>query len=137
MPQPIIAQGLPGASGLFAHAVETEPGRLIFSSGFLGRDPSSGKIGPADDAAEQTRHVFANLEQVLQAAGAGLRDIVRMTVYLVRREDYAAMNAVRREVLVGMSYASTTVITGLIDPNALIEIDVVAQLPGDANGVVR
>lgn len=133
MPQRITAPGLPG-SALFAHAVATEPGRLLLSSGFLSRDPASGKIGPAGDAAEQTRRVLSSIEQVLNAAGASMKDLVRMTVYLVRREDYAAMNSVRREVLAGLTYASTTVLAGLLDPDALIEIDVVAQLPADAAG---
>lgn len=55
-------------------------GNTIYSSGIPGVDPETGK--PAPDAATQASLAFAHMRAFLQAAGAGLQDVVRMTVYL-------------------------------------------------------
>lgn len=55
-------------------------GNTIYSSGIPGVDPQTGK--PASDAAAQARLAFAHMRTFLDAAGAGLDDVVRMTVYL-------------------------------------------------------
>jgi 2-iminobutanoate/2-iminopropanoate deaminase len=55
-------------------------GNTIYSSGIPGVDPQTGK--PAPDAAGQARLAFAHMRSILQAAGARLDDVVRVTVYL-------------------------------------------------------
>lgn len=55
-------------------------GNTIYSSGIPGVDPQTGK--PASGAAAQARLAFAHMRAFLDAAGAGLDDVVRMTVYL-------------------------------------------------------
>lgn len=131
----IVADGVYSPSGLFSHAITVGSGRLLFSSGFLARDPVSGAVAPTGDVAEQTRRCLTNMERVLNSAGGTKGDIVKLTVYLTARENYQAMNAVRREMLSGIHYASTTVISWLVDPDALVEIDVVAVLAEAAAAV--
>ena len=55
-------------------------GNMLVSSGIPGVDPATGKLGA--DAAAQARFAFANLRALLQAGGAGLEHVVRLTVYL-------------------------------------------------------
>ena len=55
-------------------------GNILYSSGIPGVDPATGKLG--EDAAAQARFAFANLRTLLQAGGAGLEHVVRLTVYL-------------------------------------------------------
>jgi 2-iminobutanoate/2-iminopropanoate deaminase len=55
-------------------------GNTLYSSGIPGIDPSTGKLGA--DAAAQAHFAFANMRSMLQAGGATLDDVVRMTVYL-------------------------------------------------------
>jgi 2-iminobutanoate/2-iminopropanoate deaminase len=129
MKKQVTAAGVYSPNQLFSHAISIEPGRLMFVSGMLARDPATGAVGPEGDVRAQTRQVFDSIARVLAADGASLRDITKMTVYLKRRGDYAQMNAVRREVLQGMHYASTTVIAELVDEDALVEIEAVARLP--------
>ena len=124
----IVADGVYSPDGLFSHAITVGSGRVLFSSGFLSRDPVSGAVAPAGDVAEQTRRCLSNVERVLNCAGGKRSDIVKMTVYLSAQENYQKMNGVRREMLSGINYASTTVISGLVDPAALVEIDIVALL---------
>jgi 2-iminobutanoate/2-iminopropanoate deaminase len=131
----IVSDGVYAPSGLFSHAIAVGSGRILFSSGFLSRDPASGVIGPMRDVAEQTRRCLSNIERVLVSAGGTRSDIVKMTVYLSARENYQKMNAIRREMLSGIDYASTTVISGLVDPEALVEIDIVAVLSESAGTI--
>jgi 2-iminobutanoate/2-iminopropanoate deaminase len=55
-------------------------GNTLYSSGIPGVDPSTGKLG--DDAAAQVRFAFDNMRSMLQAGGATLENVVRMTVFL-------------------------------------------------------
>lgn len=55
-------------------------GNTIYSSGIPGVDPETGKVAP--DAASQVRFAFQHMRALLEAGGACLQDVVRMTVYL-------------------------------------------------------
>jgi 2-iminobutanoate/2-iminopropanoate deaminase len=97
------------------------------TSGFTARD-SRGKIVAKGDIRGQTRQVFENIQAVLEEAGASLKDVFKMTVYLRRTEDYDGMNEVRQEYFGDDTFVSSTVITGLYAPEALVEIEVAAAL---------
>jgi 2-iminobutanoate/2-iminopropanoate deaminase len=121
---------LPAAAGPFVPGVAVENCRLVWTSGVLARD-SAGAIMGKGDVAAQTRQCIANLSQVLAAGGASLQDIIKLTVYLRDADpaQYAAMNAVRSELLRGASFASTTVQAGFFAQDALIEIEALAAIP--------
>jgi enamine deaminase RidA (YjgF/YER057c/UK114 family) len=65
-------------------------GPLIMTGGVYGLDPATGKI--PDDLAEQTRLMFVNLARILEAAGASLADVAKMTVYVRLPAARAAVN---------------------------------------------
>jgi 2-iminobutanoate/2-iminopropanoate deaminase len=69
-------------------------GNILYSSGIPGVDPANGKLGA--DAASQARFAFANLRTLLQVGGAGLEQVVRLTVYL---KDSSAREPVNAEWL--------------------------------------
>lgn len=80
----------------FSHGAQPIPaacrvGPLIMTGGVYGLDPATGKI--PDDVGEQARLMFANLERILQAAGARLVDVAKMTVYVRVPEARPAVNA--------------------------------------------
>ncbi|NIP81782.1 MAG: RidA family protein, partial [Gemmatimonadetes bacterium] len=85
-----VLEGLP-----FSPAVRT--GDLIFLSGSVGNRPGTRELVPGGVGAE-TRQALENLRSVLEAAGAGLDDVVKCTVFLADMGDYAAMNEVYAEV---------------------------------------
>ena len=66
-------------------------GEWIFLSGEKGVDPKTGEIVPGGVGAE-VRQAFENIKVILEAAGAGLEDVVRCVVYLGGTTDFAAMN---------------------------------------------
>ena len=75
-------------------------GQLLFCSGQIPLDPVTGQMIEGDVAA-QTRRVLENVRAILVAANATFDDVVKTTVFLADMEDFAAMNAVYAEVLLG------------------------------------
>jgi 2-iminobutanoate/2-iminopropanoate deaminase len=97
-------------------------GDFVFLSGQTPRDAERKVIG--DSIEEQTRATLANVERVLAAAGAGLADVVKVTVYLTDLTLFSRFNALYAGWFGPHKPARTTVEAGL--QGVLIEIDVVA-----------
>ena len=116
-----IAGGHPYTPGVLVNG-----GRYVFTSGLLARDPSGNLVG--SDIRTQTTQVFSNIRGVLEEAGGGLQSIIKMTVYLIDRRDYDGMNEVRRQLLEGVPFVSTTIYCRLAEPRALVEIDAIATV---------
>ena len=111
----------PPPAGAYSPAVRA--GNLIFVSGQLPRDPRTREVVGSDVAA-QTRQVLANIEVILSAAGATMRDIVSVTVYLADMADWGAFDAVYREVMRPPYPARAAV--GAQLHGALVEVSVIA-----------
>lgn len=111
--------------GIYAHGVETRVGsRILHVSGQVGQTPE-GDLPP--DFRGQCQQALLNVSAVLTAAKVTLTDIVKMCFYLVRREDMSALVEVRKELLDGVRPAITTLfVAGLVSPDWLVEVDVVA-----------
>ena len=77
----------------------------------------------ADGARAQTEQIFRNAQRAFQHAGASLRDVVRVRIYIARAEDYDAVMEVYAETFRGVDPACTTVQAGLFDPAIRVEID--------------
>lgn len=104
-------------------------GNLLFVSGIVPVD-GAGQVVGGDDVAAQARQVFANMGDVLAAAGASLHDVVKVTVFLTDVDDRARINPVRQEVFGATRPASTLVeISRLAVPGAKIEVEAVAVIP--------
>ena len=104
-------------------------GDLLFVSGLVGIDGEGALVG-GDDVVAQTRQVFENLRAVLEAAGCGFEDVVKVTVYLTDVDDRPKLNPVRQEVFGDARPASTLVeVSRLAVPGAKVEIEAVALIP--------
>ena len=82
-----------------------------------------------DDFATQAELTFENLGAALATGGLGWADVLKMTVMLKRRADYAALNDIRGRILGGVQVASTTFICDLIRDDMLVEADALAIAP--------
>lgn len=120
----VVAAGAPEPVGPYSHAVATR-GELVLLSGQTPIDPASGRLVEGDVPA-QVRQVFANLEQVLGAAGLTFDDVVKVNVFLVAMEDFAAMNGVYATVFTAPYPARTTVAVAGLPLGARVEIEMVA-----------
>ncbi|MDQ6878772.1 MAG: RidA family protein [Candidatus Dormibacteraeota bacterium] len=101
----------------------------IWISGMLPIDASGALIG-GDDVVAQAERVHENIKAVLDKAGAGFEDVVKVTVFLRHIEDRAAVNTVRRRFFGESRPASTLVeVSAFVVPAALVEMDAVALQP--------
>lgn len=109
-------------------ATRQEGGQLLYISGQVARDTDGNVIGTGD-MRTQARQVFQNLRQVLQAAGGDLSDLMKITTYITKIEDFPALAEVRSEVFQGELPASTLIVVkGLFHPDFLIEVEGIAAL---------
>lgn len=121
----IRTDAAPPALGPYSQAIVA--GNLVFTAGQLGGDPRSGQLPEGIEA--QTLQALRNIASVLEAAGAGWKDVVKTTVFLADMSDFAAFNAVYAEVLEEPFPARSTVEAAALPKGARIEIDAVAVRP--------
>ena len=122
----VRSDAAPTPVGPYSQAVVA--GGLVFASGQLPLDPKSGQLVPGDTAA-QTERVIANLRAVLEAAGASLARVVRVTVYLADLADWPRMNEVyARHFTSEPKPARTAIQAGALPRGAALELDAIATL---------
>ncbi|WP_309233074.1 RidA family protein [Blastococcus sp. TML/C7B] len=111
-----------------AYAAVTDPGRMVYTAGACPLDADGATVA-VGDVTGQARQVMTNLRTALEAAGAGLRDVLKTTVYVATadRADLLAAWAVVREELGDHDAPSTLVgVTLLGYPDQLVEVEAVA-----------
>jgi len=85
----VATDNAPKAVGPYAQAHWA--GDLLYLSGQIGLDPTTGKLVGADVTA-QTHQIMAHLSAVLAAAGLELGDLVKTTIFLTDMADFAVVN---------------------------------------------
>jgi reactive intermediate/imine deaminase len=117
----------------YTHVVEvTGPAKTVYISGQIAFD-KDGKIVGAGDMKAQAEQVFKNLEAALGAAGAKFSDVVKMNTYVTDMEQAPAVREVRARYFGTTTPASTLVqVVKLARPELMIEIEVIAVVPGGA-----
>jgi len=102
-------------------------GDLLFVSGVAPLDKDSRLV--SDDVVEQTRKVFLNMRDILDAAGATFADVLKVTVFLIDVRDRAKINLVRKEFFGSARPASTLIgVKELAMPGMKVEIEAVVGL---------
>ena len=131
----------------YAYAAVTDPGRMVFTAGACPLDADGATVA-VGDVAGQARQVMANLQVALEAAGAGLRDVLKTTVFVAttERSDLTAAWDVVRAAFGDHPAPSTLVgVTVLGWPDQLVEVEALAVrdswqepgLPDDASSVAE
>ena len=133
MKKALASPKVASTKGPYVQGVAVSDGTLIYTSGVVGRDVNA-RIQGIGDIAVQTRQCLKNIENIIEAGGGTLQDLVKVTVFLRDLRDYAAMNEVRREVLGEVAFASSTVQAQLNAPEALVEIEAVAFVSNSKKG---
>lgn len=119
------APDLPSPKGHYSHAARM--GDLLFLSGQLPLD-SSGTPRTDLDLEGQARQVFANLDEVLRAAGASRDDLAQVRVYVTDVELWPRVDAVYREWLGDHRPARCVVPVPALHWGALLEVEAVAEV---------
>jgi enamine deaminase RidA (YjgF/YER057c/UK114 family) len=109
----------------FSRAVRV--GNVVHLSG-------TGPVGADnEDAAAQTRRIFAIAEEALTKAGAKFEHVVRTRMYLAHAEDWEVVGRVHGEFFGAIRPAATMVVAALLNPNWRVEIEMEAVIPESAS----
>ena len=114
----------------YSHVVEVEGGRLLFVSGQV--PVNAQRQLASKDLREQVGRVYDNIEAVLKSVGAGLQHVIKTNNYLTNISQTRVFREVRDQRFAHLQTkpASTTlVVTALVDPDYLLEIEVIAAVP--------
>ncbi len=120
----LASEGAPKAIGPYSQGV-VEAG-FLFCSGQIPLDPDSGELVSGGIEAS-TERVLDNMEAILKSAGLAFADVVKTTVFLVRAEDFPAMNAVYARRFGDHRPARSTVIVAALPKGAVVEMDLIAK----------
>lgn len=125
-----ITAGVAAKVGTYSDAIEVPAGStLLYVSGTPGIDAESGEL--PDSFEGQADIAWRNILTILAEANMGPEDIVKLTQHLTRREDLTDYRAIRTRYLGSHRPASMlTFLSGLVWPNMLIELEVVAAKQG-------
>jgi len=113
----------PKAVGPYSQAVKV--GNFLFISGQIAINPETGKF--EDETIEkQTKRVLLNIKAILEAAGYGLTDVVKTTIYLTDIGDFQKVNEIYGTFFGEHKPARATVEVRKLPLGAKIEIEVIA-----------
>jgi len=122
--KPINAPGAPPPLGGYVQAMEVSGAqRILFVSGQI---PAEADGSVPERFEDQARLAWRNVLAQLAAAGMGLDNLVKVTIFLSDRKYIPEYRAVRQEVLQGREIGLTTIITGIFDERWLLEIEAIA-----------
>ena len=113
----------PAAIGPYSQGIVANG--MVYTAGQIPLDPATGQLVEGD-IATQTERVMANVQAVLQAAGADLSTVVKTTVFLRDMGDFAAMNEVYGRWFGGHAPARSTVQAARLPRDVAVEIEAIA-----------
>jgi 2-iminobutanoate/2-iminopropanoate deaminase len=125
MKEAVLTPRSPKPIGPYSQAIKANG--LLFVSGQVALDPQSGEF-VGNDVRQQTERVLENLKAILEAAGSSLKHVVKTTVFLKDMNDFPAMNETYAKYFAAVPPARSTIQAARLPKDALVEIDVIAQL---------
>jgi len=127
-----IGSGLSMGGGEPVISDAVRSGGLLFLSGRAAVDPVTLEV-VSDSFDEQVAVVLREVGEVLEAAGAGWSDVLRVECFLADAGDFAAWNEAWCERFEPPRPARMTLVAGFAMPGILIELQVTARVPGSAS----
>lgn len=122
-------------AGMYSHVALMAPGELAFIAGQVAVDRSGASVGVGDMTA-QVAQVFANIGDILKDLGADFEAVVQLTTYLTGADNISTFMSARTalfpKLFPGGKYPPNTllVIDRLVKPEFLVEVAVIARVPG-------
>ena len=125
MKQAITTSQAPAAIGTYSQAIST--GQTLYVSGQIPLDPDSMEM-VGDDIRGQINQVLDNLTAILEAAGSGIDNVLKFTVFLTDLDHFARVNEIMAERLTEPYPARAAIEVSALPKNAKAEIDAIADL---------
>jgi 2-iminobutanoate/2-iminopropanoate deaminase len=124
--QTVHTDQAPAAIGPYSQGIVANG--VLYTAGQIALDPASGQV-VAGDVVAQTEQVFRNLSAILASVGAGWKDVVKTTVFLMDMADFPRLNDVYARVMGDARPARSTVQVAGLPRGVLVEIELIAVLP--------
>ncbi len=119
----IHTDNAPKAVGPYSQAVQG--GNMVFVSGQIPVDPATGKVVEGGIQAETTQSL-ENAKAILAEAGLTFNDVMKVTVYLDKIADFAAMNEIYAKYFVDHKPARAAFEVGALPLGVAVEIEMIA-----------
>lgn len=114
----------PAAIGPYSQAVAVPAGKMVFLSGQIGLNPNTGELA-SDKVDDQVRQAFANMTEVIKAAGGSLENIVKLTLFVTDLKNFGTVNATMAELIPEPFPARSTVEVSGLPKGALFEVEAI------------
>ena len=141
MPRPIKPANFGTPLGMYSHGMTAPAGEIVVVAGMTGIDAQGRLAGP--DVESQTRQVLENVRGVVEAAGCGMRDLVRLQTFLTSTEHIAGFMKARADAFAryfpdGVYPTNTlVVVSALVHPELLVEVEAMAVKPPRASAPAK
>jgi aminoacrylate peracid reductase len=123
--QVVIPEGT--SAPLAPYVPATKADNIVYVSGTLAFDENN-TVVCIGDAAGQTRHILETIKKVIETAGGSMDDVTFNSIFIKDWADYASINTVYAEYFPGDKPARFCIQTGLVKPDALVEIASIAHV---------
>jgi enamine deaminase RidA (YjgF/YER057c/UK114 family) len=138
----IAPKGTAVPVGQYSHAIKVSPKYLVFVAGQVPIDKDGNVVGVdrreklmnhhSIDLAVQVRQTFLNVKAALEAAGASMKDIVRLDTYVVSSalNEWRTVGRNVKSEMLGNAHppGATVFVVGLMIPEALVEVSAIAAI---------
>lgn len=112
----------PAAIGPYSQAIEVNG--MVFTSGQIPVNPATGEI--AATVEEQAEQALKNVAAVLAAAGTGMENVIKTTVFIKEMNDFAKINEIYAKFFTGAYPARSCVEVARLPKDVLIEVEAIA-----------
>jgi 2-iminobutanoate/2-iminopropanoate deaminase len=126
--QAVSTDHAPAALGPYSQAIVA--GGFVFCSGTAGIDPATGVM--ADGIEAQTDQALQNLAAILEAAGASMADLVKVTIFYADVDDFARLNEIYASHMPDPPPARSAPANIKLPRGLLVSIDAIAVMPTQA-----
>ncbi len=124
MKKEISTNQAPAAIGPYSQAIEA--GNFIFTSGMIPIDPATGELVEGS-AEKQAKQAFANLKNLIEAAGSSMEKVIKTVVFISDMEDFGKINAVYETFFTEPYPARSCVQVARLPKDVAIEVEAVAE----------
>lgn len=120
----ISTTNAPAAIGPYSQGIADES--TLYCSGQIGLDPATGILEPTFEA--QARRAFSNLKAVIEAAGASMKNVMKVTIFLTSMDDFPKVNEAMCEYFAAPYPARSCFAVAGLPKGALVEVEAVVHL---------
>ena len=122
MKKVIATDQAPAAIGPYSQAVEVNG--MVYTSGIIPVDPATGNI--PEGSVAQAKQALTNMKHLLEAAGTGMDQVVKTTVFIKEMNDFGAINEVYAQYFSEPFPSRSCVEVARLPKDVMLEIEAIA-----------